>query len=83
MTNKQSSSEVINSIISDLNEMIKQQMTGQYISAFGIFEIIIRKLICLKDDIASDTSIKDNMIESLKHTISDMERKDVNENGAV
>lgn len=75
--------ENIDSVIYDLNEMVKHQMTGQYISAFGIFETTIRKLISLKDKIASDAAAKDAVIESLKRTISEIERKEAEESGTV
>ena len=61
--------ELVESLIVDLNNLVKTQASGQYIQFCGIVVQMSQKLINLKSGIQSDLDNKDKKIESLKNTI--------------
>ena len=64
-----SNSELIGTIINDLNEMQKQQAAGQYIQATTIFVGIVQKLLKLRETIDNDLKNRDKTIEQLKEEL--------------
>lgn len=54
------------SIITDLNNLIKNAVAGQYIKCSAIVVTITKKLLNLKDGIETDLKSKDQIIEELK-----------------
>jgi len=63
--------ELVDTIIVDLNNAIKEQMTGQYIQACRIVAQISQKLINLRNGIDNDLKNKDRVIENLKEQLRD------------
>lgn len=59
-------SELVSSLIVDLNNMIKNFISGQYLAACGIANSMGQKLFNLRSGIESDLRAKDNVIEQLK-----------------
>ena len=62
-------SELIGTILSDLNEMMKQQAAGQYLQSTTIFVGIVQKLVQLRQHIDDDLKNRDKTIESLKNEL--------------
>lgn len=67
-----SNSELVDTLIVDLNNLPKYLMTGQYIQFCNIVTQMSQKLINLRTGIKADLDSKDNVIESLKETIRNM-----------
>lgn len=72
-------SELLDSLVVDLNSLIKEQMTGQYINACNIVNQMAQKLISLRKTIDDDIKNRDKTIETLKeelrlagHEVNDM-----------
>lgn len=59
-------SELIGSILTDLNEMMKYQAAGQFIQATTVFVGIVQKLVQLRQHIDDDLKNRDETIQSLK-----------------
>ena len=59
-------SELIDTIIVDMNNMIKEALAGQYIQICYIVTGMTQKLMNLKKGIDADLASKDNVIEQLK-----------------
>lgn len=59
-------SELIGSILTDLNEMMKYQAAGQFIQATTFFVGIVQKLVQLRQHIDDDMKNRDETIQSLK-----------------
>lgn len=59
-------SELIGSILTDLNEMMKYQAAGQFIQATTLFVGIVQKLVQLRQHIDDDMKNRDETIQSLK-----------------
>lgn len=55
------------SLINDLNNLVKQCMNGQYIVACSVVSQIAQKLINLKSGIKHDTDALKNNIEDMKN----------------
>lgn len=84
MDNKIPYDEIIDSIINDINDSMKQIMTGQYVLFGGIIHQAAQNLISLKTAIAKDITKKNETIELLKNqlkTVNDTEVKDGAEDG--
>ena len=64
-----SNSELLESLVIDLNNVIKEQMNGQYIKACGIIVQMSQKLINLRKTIDSDLNNRNHTIELLKEEI--------------
>lgn len=64
-------SELIQTIIVDLNDMIKAQMGGQYIQACNIVTQMGQKLVNLKKTVDRDLESKDRYIADLKQQLKD------------
>ena len=67
-----SNSELVDTLIVDLNNLPKHLMTGQYIQFCNTVSQMGQKLINLRTGIKADLDSKDNVIESLKETIRNM-----------
>lgn len=63
--------ELINSIIVDLNNMIKEEISGQYINACNMVNQIAQKLVCLQSGIDKDIKNRERTIEILKQELRD------------
>ena len=59
-------SELIDTIIVDLNNMIKEALSGQYVQICYIVTAMTQKLMNLKKGIDADLASKDKVIEQLK-----------------
>ena len=60
------SSELIDTIIVDMNNMIKEALSGQYVQICYIVTGMTQKLMNLKKGIEADLASKDKVIEQLK-----------------
>jgi hypothetical protein len=59
-------SELIDTIVVDMNNMIKEALTGQYVQICYIVTAMTQKLMNLKKGIEADLTSKDKVIEQLK-----------------
>ena len=59
-------SELIDTIIVDMNNMIKEALSGQYVQICYIVTGMTQKLMNLKKGIEADLASKDKVIEQLK-----------------
>ena len=64
--------ELVDTLISDLNNLIKNISSGQYIQFCFVITQMTQKLVNLKSGIESDIDNKNKIIESLKETIRNM-----------
>ena len=64
--------DLVDTLIVDLNNLVKQQASGQYIQFCGIVVQMAQKLNNLKSGIVSDLANKDEKIEALKNTIREL-----------
>lgn len=64
-------SELIQTLIVDLNNLIKEQMSGQYIQACTIVSQMTQKLVNLKKTVDRDMESKDQYIADLKQQLKD------------
>ena len=62
-------SELIDTIIVDLNNMIKEALSGQYVQICYIVTAMTQKLMNLKKGIDADLASKDKVIEQLKEQL--------------
>ena len=60
------SEELIDTIIVDMNNMIKEALSGQYVQICYIVTSMTQKLMNLKKGIEADLASKDKVIEQLK-----------------
>lgn len=58
--------ELIDSIVNDLNNMLKSSMNGQQLQACAILTGITQKLINLRSGVETDLKDKEETIEKLK-----------------
>lgn len=58
--------ELINSLLDDLNNMLKSSMNGQQLQACAILTGITQKLINLRSGVESEIKNRDEIIEKLK-----------------
>ena len=61
-----SNAELIDTIIVDVNNMIKEAITGQYVQICYIVTSMTQKLMNLKNGINADIANKNMVIEQLK-----------------
>lgn len=64
--------ELIDTLISDLNSILKNAVSGQYIQACVIVTGMSQKLLNLKDGIKKDIDSKNRIIESLKEQLREL-----------
>lgn len=64
--------ELVDTLIVDLNNLVKEQASGQYIQFCGIVVQMTQKLNNLKSGIVADLESKDKRIETLKNTIREL-----------
>lgn len=64
-----SNSELIGTVINDMNELLKEQAGGQYLNACRIVNGIVQKLLNLRQTVDNDIKNRDETIESLKEQI--------------
>ena len=62
-------SELVDTIIVDLNKLIEEAVNGQFIQACRIVTQISEKLLNLRKNIDADLKSKDEVIEDLKAAI--------------
>ena len=59
-------SELVETILNDLNDYMKANATGQYVQACIIMGNVAQKLVNLRNGIDADIKNKDEIIENLK-----------------
>ena len=62
-------SELIDTIIVDMNNMIKEALSGQYVQICYVVTAMTQKLMNLKKNIDADMTSKDRYIEQLKEQL--------------
>ena len=62
-------SELVDTIIADLNRIIKEALNGQYIEACCHVTQAAQKLVNLRTNIDKDLKSRDNTIENLKREL--------------
>ena len=62
-------SELINSIMQDLNSLVKCHMIGEHVTACAIMTGISQKLLKLKEGVANDLKNREQTIEQLKEEL--------------
>ena len=65
-------SELVDTIIVDLNNMIKEALSGQYVQICYIVTGMTQKLMNLKKGIDADLTSKDKVIEQLKEQLRNL-----------
>lgn len=64
-----SHAELIDSILADLNSLMKFHMIGEHVMACAIMTGISQKLMKLKEGVANDLKNRENTIEQLKEEL--------------
>lgn len=64
-----SNAELVDTLIADLNNLIKTQMAGQHINACGIVYQMGQKLVNLRTGIKNDMDSRNKTIEALKNQL--------------
>lgn len=64
-----SNSELVQTLITDLNNLLKEQAGGQYINAAAIVTGMAQKLLNLKESIDRDLKNRDETIATLKEEL--------------
>ena len=71
--------ELVDTIIADLNNVVKQAVNGQYLQCCAVITQITQKLINLRNTVDDTVKNRDQTIETLKeelrnagHTVNDM-----------
>ena len=62
-------SELVDTIIVDLNNLLKLQINGQFVGACNVVTQMTQKLLNLKTGIDNDLKSKDKVIEALKNEL--------------
>lgn len=62
-------SELIDSIMQDLNSLVKCHMIGEHVTACAIMTGISQKLLKLKEGVANDLKNREETIEQLKEEL--------------
>lgn len=62
-------SELIDSILQDLNSLMKCHMIGEHVTACAIMTGISQKLLKLKEGVANDLKNREETIEQLKEEL--------------
>ena len=65
-------SELVDTIIVDINNMIKEALSGQYVQICYIVTGMTQKLMNLKKGIDADLASKDKVIEQLKEQLRNL-----------
>ncbi len=63
--------ELIDSILSDLNSLMKYHMIGEHVAACAVMTGISQKLLRLKEGVGNDIKNRDQTIEVLKERLRD------------
>lgn len=61
--------ELIDSIMQDLNNLIKYHMIGEHVMACAVLTGISQKLLRLKEGVANDLKNREDTIEQLKEEL--------------
>lgn len=61
--------ELIDSILSDFNSLIKYHMIGEHVAACAVMTGISQKLLKLKEGVANDLKNREQTIEQLKEEL--------------
>lgn len=61
--------ELIDSIMQDLNSLMKYHMIGEHVMACAVLTGISQKLLRLKDGVANDLKNREQTIEQLKEEL--------------
>lgn len=63
--------ELIDSILFDLNSLMKYHMIGEHVAACAVMTGISQKLLRLKEGVGNDIKNRDQTIEVLKERLRD------------
>ena len=63
--------ELIDSILSDLNSLMKYHMIGEHVAACAVMTGISQKLLRLKEGVGNDIKNRDQTIDVLKERLRD------------
>ena len=66
-----SNSELIKSLVADLNALIKSELCGEYVMACAIVTGMTQKLANLQKGVDNDLKNRDETIETLKERLRD------------
>jgi len=61
--------ELVDTLISDMNNLLRTAFDGQYVQACAVVTQIAQKLINLREGIKADLERKDRTIEDLKQAL--------------
>lgn len=61
--------ELVDTIISDMNNLLRVTLDGQYVQACAVVTHITQRLLNLRDGIKADLANKDKTIEELKQAL--------------
>jgi hypothetical protein len=61
--------ELIDSIMKDLNSLMKYHMIGEHVAACSVMTGISQKLLRLKEGVGNDIKNRDETIETLKNAL--------------
>ena len=64
--------ELIDTMIVDLNTLPKHLMDGQYVAFCGLISSLAQRLVNLKDGIKNDLDNRNQMIETLKNQLKEV-----------
>lgn len=62
-------SELVDTMLSDMNNLLRYGLDGQYVQACAVVTQIAQKLVTLRDSIKADIANKDKTIEELKQAL--------------
>jgi hypothetical protein len=62
-------SELVDTMLSDMNNLLRYGLDGQYVQACAVVTQIAQKLVTLRDSIKADIANKDKTIEELKNAL--------------
>jgi hypothetical protein len=62
-------SELVDTMLSDMNNLLRYGLDGQFIQACAVVTQIAQKLVTLRDSIKADIANKDKTIEELKQAL--------------
>lgn len=72
---------ICDTLISDLNNLIKNAVSGQFIQCSNIVVNMTKKLANLKKGIAADLASKNQIIEELKRINNELANQNVKDGG--
>ena len=62
-------SELVDTMLSDMNNLLRYALDGQFVQACAVVTQVAQKLVTLRDSIKADIANKDKTIEELKQAL--------------